>query len=87
VCCGYDMLLCAEHGAILVYKSTCTHAIAATLADTITVSQWCVLCVCTRCLQVIEGMDIVRKIEEVPTNSSDKPDVPVVIEDCGELKE
>jgi hypothetical protein len=32
-------------------------------------------------------MDIVRKIEDVPTNSSDKPDVPVVIEDCGELKE
>ena len=28
-------------------------------------------------------MDVVRKIEDVPKNSSDKPDVDVVIEDCG----
>ena len=33
--------------------------------------------------EVVEGMDVVRKIEDVPKNSSDKPDVDVVIEDCG----
>ena len=34
---------------------------------------------------VVEGMDVVRKIEDVPKNSSDKPDVDVVIEDCGQM--
>jgi cyclophilin family peptidyl-prolyl cis-trans isomerase len=33
--------------------------------------------------EVVEGMDVVRKIEDVPKNSSDKPDVDVVIEGCG----
>ena len=32
--------------------------------------------------EVVEGMDIVRKIENVKV-ASDKPDVDVVIEDCG----
>lgn len=34
---------------------------------------------------VVEGMDIVRKIDNVSCNSSDKPDLDVVIEDCGEM--
>lgn len=34
---------------------------------------------------VVEGMDIVRKIENVPKNANDKPDVDVIIEDCGEM--
>jgi len=33
--------------------------------------------------EVVEGMDIVRKIENVPKGASDKPDVDVVIDDCG----
>ena len=33
--------------------------------------------------EVVEGMEIVRNIEDVPKNSSDKPDVDIVIEDCG----
>lgn len=34
---------------------------------------------------VVEGMDIVRKMENVKTGASDKPDVDVVIADCGEM--
>ena len=34
--------------------------------------------------KVVKGMDIVRKIEDKPT-TSDKPDVDVVIADCGEM--
>ena len=37
--------------------------------------------------EVIKGMEVVRMIERTPTNSSDKPIRPVVIADCGELKE
>lgn len=33
--------------------------------------------------EVVSGMEVVRKIEDVPKNSSDKPDVDVIIEDCG----
>jgi len=33
--------------------------------------------------EVTEGMDIVRKIENVSKGVSDKPDVDVVIHDCG----
>jgi len=33
--------------------------------------------------EVVEGMDVFRKIEGVAKNSSDKPDVDVAIEDCG----
>lgn len=36
---------------------------------------------------VVEGMDIVRKIENVETGASDKPEVDVIIADCGELKD
>ena len=36
--------------------------------------------------EVIKGMDVVRKIENTRCNSSDKPLVPVVIADCGEIK-
>lgn len=36
---------------------------------------------------VVEGMEIVRKIESVKTNSNDKPEVDVIIADCGELKD
>jgi hypothetical protein len=31
----------------------------------------------------VDGMEVVRKIEDVAKNSSDKPDVDVIIEDCG----
>jgi cyclophilin family peptidyl-prolyl cis-trans isomerase len=34
---------------------------------------------------VVEGMEIVRKIEDVKTVQSDKPEVDLVISDCGEL--
>jgi len=33
--------------------------------------------------EVVDGMDVVRKIEGVSKDSSDKPDVDVVIEDSG----
>lgn len=35
--------------------------------------------------EVVEGMDVVRKIERNPTRN-DRPVQPVVIVDCGELK-
>merc|ERR1712007_142457 len=35
---------------------------------------------------VVEGMDIVRKIENVETGANDKPNVDVIIEDCGETE-
>merc|ERR1711862_1007501 len=35
--------------------------------------------------EVVQGMDVVQKIEGVAKNASDKPDVDVVIEDCGLL--
>ena len=34
---------------------------------------------------VVEGMDIVRSIEDVPRSSKDKPSVDIVIADCGEM--
>ncbi|KAJ3043236.1 peptidyl-prolyl cis-trans isomerase cpr6 [Rhizophlyctis rosea] len=37
--------------------------------------------------RVVKGMSIVRKIENLPTNSSDRPLQDVVIADCGELAE
>lgn len=33
--------------------------------------------------EVVEGMDVVRKIEGVSKNDADKPDVDIIIEDCG----
>ena len=36
---------------------------------------------------VVEGMDVVRQIEGTPCDSSDKPETPVMISDCGELKD
>eukprot|EP00804_Cyclotella_cryptica_P013256 CCRYP_007029-RA/>CCRYP_007029-RA protein AED:0.14 eAED:0.14 QI:251/0.75/0.8/1/0.75/0.8/5/81/470 len=33
--------------------------------------------------EVVEGMEVVRKIENVPKGPSDKPEVDVVIEECG----
>ncbi len=33
--------------------------------------------------EVVEGMEIARKIENVPKGPSDKPEVDVVIEECG----
>lgn len=35
--------------------------------------------------QVIDGMDVVRKIGKVPTDINDKPRIPVIIVDCGEV--
>ncbi|KAG2188113.1 hypothetical protein INT44_000864 [Umbelopsis vinacea] len=35
--------------------------------------------------QVLEGLDIVKAIENTKTARGDKPEVPIVIADCGEL--
>ncbi|CDJ53046.1 peptidyl-prolyl isomerase, putative [Eimeria brunetti] len=35
--------------------------------------------------EVVEGLELLDDAEAVPTDSSDKPEVPVVIEDCGAL--
>ncbi|GAB4816756.1 hypothetical protein N2152v2_003802 [Parachlorella kessleri] len=35
--------------------------------------------------EVVEGFDIVQKIEGSPTGAMDRPKAPVVIKDCGEL--
>lgn len=35
--------------------------------------------------EVVEGMDVVRAIENVTKSSGDKPEVDVVIVDCGEM--
>ena len=35
--------------------------------------------------RVLTGMDIVQKIEDLPADSSDRPKVEVVIQNCGEL--
>lgn len=37
--------------------------------------------------EVVKGMEVVRAIERSRCNSSDKPLSPVVIADCGEIKE
>ncbi len=37
--------------------------------------------------QVIKGMEVVREIEELKTDSDDKPEEDVVIENCGEIKD
>lgn len=37
--------------------------------------------------RVVEGMDIVRTIEDVEKGSSDKPVTDVIIADCGEMAE
>ncbi len=37
------------------------------------------------CLQVVEGLDIVRQIEQSNTDRMDRPKSPVVISDAGEL--
>ncbi|EGG15116.1 tetratricopeptide-like helical domain-containing protein [Cavenderia fasciculata] len=37
--------------------------------------------------QVVSGMDVVHKIENTKTDRSDAPLEPVIIENCGELKE
>ena len=36
--------------------------------------------------KVIKGMEVVKEVEAVETNSEDKPKIPVVIADCGEIK-
>ncbi len=36
--------------------------------------------------KVINGMDVVKEVENVDTDDQDKPQVNVVIEDCGEIK-
>ncbi|KAJ1555480.1 Peptidyl-prolyl cis-trans isomerase B [Nowakowskiella sp. JEL0078] len=35
--------------------------------------------------KVIDGMDVVKAIEKIPTNPGDKPKIDVIIEDSGEL--
>lgn len=34
---------------------------------------------------VVEGMDVVRKIETTKCSANDKPDLDVIIVDCGEM--
>ena len=36
--------------------------------------------------QVLKGMDVVKEVEAVETDSQDKPKINVVIENCGEIK-
>jgi cyclophilin family peptidyl-prolyl cis-trans isomerase len=36
--------------------------------------------------KVIQGMDVVREVENVDTDDQDKPKVNVVIDGCGEIK-
>ncbi len=36
-------------------------------------------------VQVIEGLDVVTKIENSPTGRMDRPQQTVMIKDCGEL--
>ena len=36
--------------------------------------------------RVVSGMEVVRKIEDLPTKPGDVPEQPVVIADCGEIK-
>lgn len=36
-------------------------------------------------LQVIQGFDVVYKIEQVKTDAEDRPKEPVVIYECGEI--
>ena len=35
--------------------------------------------------KVIDGMLVVRKIENVPTGPNHKPKIPVIISQCGEM--
>ncbi|XP_026194563.1 peptidyl-prolyl cis-trans isomerase FKBP62 [Cyclospora cayetanensis] len=35
--------------------------------------------------EIVEGLELLDQVEEVPTDGADKPEVPVVIEDCGAL--
>ena len=35
--------------------------------------------------EVVEGMDVVRKIENTDTGDNDKPKTDVIITDCGEI--
>ena len=35
--------------------------------------------------RVIDGMLVVRKIENVPTGPNNKPKIPVIISQCGEM--
>jgi hypothetical protein len=36
--------------------------------------------------KVVEGLDIVKRVEELPVDGKDRPLTPVVIKDCGEVK-
>lgn len=35
--------------------------------------------------EVIEGLEVVRKVENTPTGAMDRPNAPCVVADCGEL--
>lgn len=35
--------------------------------------------------RVIRGYDVVQKIAEVPTDTKDRPSIPITIVNCGEL--
>ena len=37
--------------------------------------------------QVLKGMEVIKEIEELKTDSDDKPEIEVIIENCGEIKE
>lgn len=35
--------------------------------------------------EVTKGMEIIKKVESLETNDHDRPEIPVVIVECGEL--
>lgn len=37
--------------------------------------------------RVVEGMEVVRKIAEVPTDNNDRPEIPVIVFSCGMLND
>jgi hypothetical protein len=38
-------------------------------------------------VQVVEGMDVVQLMEKVATGTNDKPRMPVMITDCGQVSD
>ena len=35
---------------------------------------------------IIEGIDILREFENIDINDNDTPKIPIIIDDCGEIK-
>ena len=43
------------------------------------------VCVCVILGRVIDGLLVLRKIENIPTGPNNKPKIPVTISQCGEM--